>query len=602
MFKIIRTTGFFVTKLILFIFCLSLFSCATVIPISLDELYGKSENFHVEDQILYPDSPFNSLVKDVFSQTNTNRHYLKILEIGEDALLSRIHLIRSAKKSILIQTFIWSNDQSGRFVARELIRAAQRGVKVKIIVDQWRLKDAEKLAAYFALAHPNLEIKTYNPGANQIKKSALFFLPELAFKFKKINQRMHNKVFIVDDRIAILGGRNYENDYFDRGKTRNFKDRDVLVVGPVVRAMTDSFSKYWAFKLSIFNQDLLDVARIIEKNDLEEFNDPKYLYDQEMFFESSRLSDDYHFIKSQFVETALKVEKVKFVADIPGKNKSLGLSGGGVAATELARMLMKAKKRIVAQTPYLVLDKRALRVARTLRKNNPDLDIIISTNSLAAADHVYAYAFSYKQKKLFTKQLRFRIFEFKPVPKDISLMMPSYKPEQSLKTDKDNNYSLTPLESQNKHLCIHGKSFVIDDSIVWIGSFNVDPRSINLNTEVGLIVFDETAAGLVKDNIVRDISPDNSWTIGNIKRFAIISFFNGVLAKISATVPFVDVWPFRDTASFTLKPGKEVVPFYDKLFYQNYISVGSFPQVGLSSKEVQTRLYKIFAGVATPII
>jgi phosphatidylserine/phosphatidylglycerophosphate/cardiolipin synthase-like enzyme len=593
--------------------CLVFASCARLGGWDRKCMYGKCQDLHITEEIEYPDSPFGVLVNEVFSNQDSRSdgsHYINILDVGDDALSSRIHLIRAAKKAIYIQTFIWTDDESGRFVAYELIEAAKRGVKVKIIVDQWRKMNDLSLVAFMATAHPNLEVKNYNPNARQINSSALRFIGELAFKFRQVNQRMHNKTFIIDDRIAITGGRNYENDYYDRGVTRNFKDRDVIVTGPVVRDMTDSFMQYWSFKLSVPSQDLIDVGNLIKRNKFKKFETKQSFEVGNLFDDLDSLSSDNEYIKKTFIDKAFLVKKVKFIADLPGKNNSLGLAGGGVAGVVLSQILYKAKESIIAQTPYLVLDRMAVGIVKKLRNNNPDLDIMISSNSLAATDSIYAYAFSYKQKKMFVKNLKFRIFELKPVPADISKMMPRYLLQDNVSLDNEKGWPAHGVleeddfleEHNKKHICIHAKTFVIDNEISWVGSFNVDPRSTHLNTEVGLIVWDREVATALKDNILRDMAPQNSWTIGKRKEIPVISLFSGILANTLQWVPFVDIWPFRYTSSFELKDGKETVPFYHKDFYENYISVGSFPQVSLSLKEVQIRLLKMFGGIVTPIV
>lgn len=553
-----------------------------------------------------PDSPFQTLA----DKAATDNHYIYVLDIGDEALLSRIHLIRSAKRSINIQTYIWTNDESGRFVAYELLQAARRGVKVKIIVDRWKSTKVSELAAFMSTAHPNMEIKTYNPHARQVRPSALRLIPEIALKFKKVNQRMHNKIFIIDDQIAITGGRNYENDYYDRGVLRNFKDRDVLVVGPVVRDMTDSFTQYWDFPLSVSSKDLVDVGRLIETGRFEKFDSKEGCRLGGLFEETERLASDNAYIQKIFIDGAFPVQKVQFVTDKPGKNDSLWLRGNGEATIALARILFTAKESIVAQTPYLVLDQMTVQGVEKLRRKNPGIDILISSNSLAATDSIYAYSFSYKQKKLFVQDLRFRIFEFKPVPEDIADMMPRYAGalKEDARRDDESVDSLSQekganaLESRERHLCIHAKSFVIDDEISWVGSFNLDPRSVHLNTEVGLVIWDRAVAKAIKKNILRDMAPQNSWTIGKRKEAPLISTFSGLLGDILQKVPLVDIWPFQYTASYKLKEGKDVVPFYDQRFYENYFSVGTFPDVAFSVREIETRLFKAFSGLTMPII
>ena len=545
-----------------------------------------------------------------FTGQDDGAHYIHVLNIGDEALLARVHLIRSAKKSIYIQTYIWTNDESGRYLVYELVKAARRGVKVKIIGDNWKSAKVAQLVSFMATAHPNLEVKTYNPPANLVDPSALRFVQEALTKFKQVNQRMHNKIFIADGRVAITGGRNYENDYFDRGVTRNFKDRDVLVAGPVVREMADSFQEYWDYALVVDVRDLVDVRKLIKSGKFERFTTMESYRLGNLFDETDRLADDYQTIQKTFINNIFKVDKVMFIADKPGKNENGWLKGGGQATAALAKIVFEAEKSIVAQTPYLVLDEVTVRGVRALRAKNPGLDIMISSNSLAATDNIYAYSFSFKQKKLFVQDLRFRIFEMKPAPADVALMMPRYSLREgnigrtdeesvdSLSQEKDSN----SIESTNRHLCIHAKSFVIDDRIAWIGSFNLDPRSVHLNTEVGLVIWDANVARAIKDDILRDAAPRNSWTIGKMKDVPVISAFSGLIGNTLQYVPIVDVWPFQYTSSFALNEGKEPVPFYDDRFYEHYTSVGSFPEVSLSIREIEIRLLKAFTGVAMPII
>ena len=591
----------YIFKVILLISTVGLFAAGNVGAV--DELQT-AETPNTEEARL--NSPFSLL----FRGQDKQAHYIHVLNIGDEALLVRVHLIRAAQRSIYIQTFIWANDESGRYMVYELLQAAKRGVEVKIIVDRWKLENVSQLVAFMATAHVNMEVKTYNPAAGQVRPSALRFIPEMLLKFRKVNQRMHNKTFIIDNKVAITGGRNYENDYYDRGRTRNFKDRDVLVAGPVVVEILGSFMEYWDFELTIPSQDLIDIAKLIANGSFENFDSRKSFRLGGLFNDTDRLADNADYIRKTFIDNIFKVNKVQFVFDKPGKNDSFGLRGGGRATAELAKIIFEAKESIVAQTPYLVLDRVTVKGVQRLRKKNPDLDILISSNSLAATDNIYAYSFSYKQKKLFVQDLRFRVFEFKPVPKDIVEMMPRYalkidhqEPLDSESVDSlSQEKNMNTAESKERHLCVHAKSFVIDDKIAWIGSFNLDPRSVHLNTEVGLVIWDEKVAKAIKDNILRDMAPQNSWTIGKRKEVPLISSFSGLLGDIVQRAPFIDVWPFRYTASFMLKEGGEIVPFYHDNFYKNYYSVGSFPDVGLSLREVEIRLLKAFSGVVMPII
>ena len=277
-----------------------------------------------------------------------------------------------------------------------------------------------------------------------------------------------------------------------------------------------------------------------------------------------------------------------FFSDAPGKNGRRGLGGGGAATAVLAALIRQARNEIVLQTPYLVLDRPMRAFFKRVRRDQPQLDILVSTNSLAAADHDYAYAFAYKNKRFYVKDLRWRIFEFKRPPADADQMLP---PIDGL------------TRRRNYFACIHSKSMVIDRKIVYIGSFNVDPRSANLNTECGLVIYDAAVAEAVRADIERDMAPQNSWTVGKKRDLPLmLSRFNTLMATISHWIPFVDVWPLAYAESFELRAGQEPVPFDHAEFYERYRSVGPFPGLPLTYKEIKARLIKGFFGSMEPMI
>ena len=151
--------------------------------------------------------------------------------------------------------------------------------------------------------------------------------------------------------------------------------------------------------------------------------------------------------------------------------------------------------------------------------------------------------------------------------------------------------------SKKYYACIHAKSYIFDGRIAWIGSFNLDARSENLNTEVGLVIYDKEVAKALKNDILRDMSPRNSWTIGKKKEIPVISNISGSIDDVMEAVPLIHVWPFRYTSGFELKEGKEELPFYHEKFYDHYDSVGPFPQMELTVAEIEARLLKSFFGV-----
>jgi len=313
------------------------------------------DNLHVDENLHYADSPFGPFINQSMQE---DIHYINILNLGNDALLARIHLIRAAKRSINIQTFIWKTDETCRLLTYELIQAAKRGVKVKLIIDFLTLPDTPELIAFMAAAHPNFEIKFYNPVNDQLQTSKLAMLKKSFGGFHDLNQRMHNKTFIIDDRIGITGGRNYENDYFDRGKHRNFRDREVLVIGNVVKSMTDSFSEYWSSPISVSSMDLKDLKEMIETNKHKKYASKASFDYGNMFDNELACAKKRNCLIDKFIVHHYMVKDVEFIADKPGKKEKLGKYKTTMSTYRLGQFMAEAKKSVVMQTPYLVIDRK----------------------------------------------------------------------------------------------------------------------------------------------------------------------------------------------------------------------------------------------------
>jgi cardiolipin synthase C len=507
-----------------------------------------------------------------------------ILETGDDALLARLYLFRTAIESIDIQSFIWQNDLSGRFMLHELFKAARRGVRVRLLIDDLTVRKNASYIPFLATLHPNLSIKQYNPVAQSIKANPREIVTGYLIKFGNANRRMHNKVIIVDNRFGITGGRNFADDYFDRGVERTFKDRDLLIAGEVAKEMTESFDAYWDFDLSVASEDMKDIDKKILKGDIQR---PSDLVDYEHppeFDQIISCAETPNCIERRLTNQGFSIQSASFIADKPGHRKRKDISR---TTASLIELMDNAETAISVQTPYLVTSKLGKKLFKGKRKATPDIDILVSTNSLAASDHFYAYAFSYKNKKRYVKDYRWRVFEFKPTPADIDTMVP---PIEGI------------VRAKSHYVCMHAKTFVFDHHTMWLGSFNIDPRSAALNTEAGFLVKDAALAKALESLIRIDASPRNSWTIGIHNRMALVSFANGVAEDIFKMVPFLNIWPFSYSSSFELRPGATEVPFYDPTFYDNYRSVGQFPGLNVSTKAIKTRLTKAFFGPAEPII
>lgn len=417
------------------------------------------------------------------------------LEEGDNSMIARAWLCESAEKTIDIQYFIFSADNIGLIAIDYLLRAADRGVKIRMLVDDIMVEaDADELLALDA--HPNLEIKIYNPVAN-VGKNLPKKLYSLITDFKDFNQRMHNKTFIVDGQVVITGGRNIADEYFDYDHEYNFRDRDVLLMGKAVSQIGNSFELFWQHPLSVAISD-------IEEATDEELNvDVKYAYvhqyacNPENFWPQVRE-------KIKMVPKALQeiqqtgkfvwVDSVAFISDVPGKNDDTdGMGGGGVSTTALIKLIKEAKESVYIQSPYLVTTE----LGQQLFKEATDRGVIIKilTNSLSSTDNLEAFS-GYKRDREKILMSGVQIFEFKP---DAAIRF------EVMTGALQKEMNFTPIFG------LHAKSMVIDGQIAVIGTFNLDPRSANLNTECVAIIHDTTIAGNLFHAMEIDMQPENAW-------------------------------------------------------------------------------------------
>ncbi len=552
------------------------------------------------------DSPFRRLA-DVARAASTAQqpiHFVNVLEQGEDSLLLRVHLIRAARKSIDIQTFIWVNDDAGRLILDELLTAARRGVHVRVLADQlFSLEDTELLAR-LALVHRNFEVRIYNPTFHKAVTQPLEFAASIICCFTRFNQRMHNKLFLVDNEFGIAGGRNYENRYFDWDQEFDYRDRDALVTGDEAgHEMAVSFDKFWNFKRAAPLTRLNDVnQRLIAEADqhlplpaAERGIDPMRVETLRAHAGLSAL------IEQRFVSQAHRVGQVDYFSDTPKKQEK-GADPNKQLGERVARMISQAKHQIVMQTPYLVISKHARRVFRQLKDQDIPPDIIVSTNSLAATDAFYVYALSHKYKKRYLK-LGFRIYEFKPFPGDADKLIAHYSQLSGSEGAAGyRRFGKAPLTSQGVRVGMHAKSIVIDGKTALIGSHNFDPRSDNYNTESGFIIYDETVADEVRAAIIRDAQPQNSWAIAKRPRTNLLHRINNAIADFSSVLPLFDFWPFRYSTSYELNPGCAPLKQTDPRFYDCYTAVGDFPEVDLPLKTIYTRIVTAFGAGAVGIL
>jgi cardiolipin synthase C len=208
------------------------------------------------------DSPLlQQAAQNIADSTNGEKHHVYLLDYGQDSLLSRVHLIRSARETIELQTFIFDQDDAGHLVLAELLAASKRGVKVRVLLDQLYGLPDPALQAALATYHQNFELRLYNPTFGEAKTQDLQFAAGILCCFKRFNQRMHSKLLLVDSKAAVLGGRNFQDRYFDWSGVYNYRDRDILVSGPVGTQLRENFEAFWNNELSVPAELLKDVQQ-----------------------------------------------------------------------------------------------------------------------------------------------------------------------------------------------------------------------------------------------------------------------------------------------------------------------------------------------------
>ena len=557
------------------------------------------------------DSPLLALGDQAYAASTPEapRHGALILDEGQDALLARVHLIRAARHSIDLQTFHFARDDAGRVVLDELRAAAKRGVKVRLLMDQLNGLADPELQARLAGFHRNFEIRIYNPVFDQAKVSPVEFAGAIVFQFRDLNRRMHNKVMLIDDRVAVIGGRNVQDEYFDWNAEYNYRDRDLLIAGPVTQAMKRNFDAFWNDRRALPPSDLGDVARVLIENQGAPHAPPPPR--SERVQKMAADAGDGGAVFARLSPFLYQVGRIDFFGDLPGKHDE-GPKSRVDASEALLSVLASSEKELLLQTPYLVMSRPARQLFRRLHKRNPPLSVIVSTNSLAATDAFPVYAMSHKYKRLYLRELGFQIHEYKPFPADMPIdLMAVPGAAEALAADEEaderwlgsgSSRRPVPLKRTGVRIGLHSKSMVVDERIGIVGSHNFDPRSNDFNTESLVMVHDPAFAKALADSIRRDIKPGNSWTIAPRETLPALSQLNYNLGKLSEKLPIFDVWPFPYATSYELKPGCQPLPPGAPGFHDCYQAVGDFPEVNLTLKSVYTRILTVFGAGFIPIL
>ncbi len=558
------------------------------------------------DHNLSNEQPISSKILDLARQ-EPDSHKTILLEDGDAALLTRIHLIRSARKSIDLQTFIYAYDGTGYWVFKELLAAARRGVRVRLLVDHINTPDIQ-VEAYAALAaaHQNLEIRIFRPIAGYAIVDSFDLTQNTFMRFSTMNYRMHNKVTLIDDDVAIIGGRNIQDAYYDRDTVMNFLDRDVIVFGPSIQSIQHSFDTFWNHKESYEVLCMRDVSEVFThgRPDLPERISAPI---PSSFEELDRQANLYDL---ESVRPELKtwtVSNIQFVSDRPVKAVKIANPLRQNPFNIIYSLMEEANKEILIQTPYAVFENKTYSRLREIRKSKPNLPILLSTNSISSTDISYVGGLALKQRRFQVEGLKLELYLSRPVPDSIRKMVSRYDLllEESENHQHDDWWierNLFPTPDSGPRFCTHGKSIIIDERISLIGSHNFDPRSIHLNSECMVIIEDEAFSRHVADKIRLAIHPANSWVVAPRNLPPVVGDLNNLISWISSNLPFFDIWPLEHVSCFEIKEGMEPLSPYEKGFHDRYEDVGPFPDLDLGLEQIKVLLIRSFGGPALPLM
>ncbi|MBO9450188.1 phospholipase D family protein [Tropicibacter sp. R16_0] len=387
------------------------------------------------------------------------------LSDGDQALGARLRLIEGAQDTLDLQYFLMKPDLGGALIADALLRAADRGVRVRFLLDDFfTTVDDSSLALIDA--HDNIAVRIYNPTARPWPKPV-----GMALEFSRVNRRMHNKSFTADQAFAIIGGRNIADEYFQLNTSSEFADFDLLVVGPPVAEIGQEFDRYWNDGWAVPLSSLYDPATAQELREARdeltaELKPARQVYDDAV---------ENRYIR-QIGTSAVPLYRgrAELVVDPPQKLKQPVRGGPRPLAETLLARMRDAEREVILLTPYFVPEDYGARLLSDLAQRGVRVRIV--TNSLAATNHPYVHA-GYRRHRADLLKAGVELYE--------------------LRADSLQELGLVPAESEIG-VVMHTKLAVIDDT-VFVGSLNLDPRSIKQNTELGLFM---ASQGFARDVLV----------------------------------------------------------------------------------------------------
>jgi len=448
--------------------CLTLFisACTTLKPVQLPDEFTQA--------------PSDATLWQSIAEIRSDNWFV-LLNDGKNALDWRLTAIDSAVESIDLQTFLWDFDTAGSLILDRLVSAADRGVRVRVLIDDTFLIAEDRMLVALA-DHPKIEYRVFNPFKH---RSSGFVSRQFLNlnEFHRLDHRMHNKAMIVDNRIAIVGGRNLADEYFGLHSEANFRDLELLAGGPIVEEVTASFDDY-------FNDDWslpINMVTHVKPNYLD-LDSVRKMKDHEVYKYEETTPDARRKLWENAVREAFRGEALLLVDKPPVENPAAEESAPVQLAEQMVALLDEAKEEVLIISAYLIPSiELEGAIERAVQRG---VDVRILTNSIRSNNHLAAHS-AYR--------------------KHINELLADGAQLHEVRIDaRDRHFYMFP-PTDKKSLALHAKALVIDRDKVFIGSANLDPRSLRLNTEMGLLVYSEALNAKVRSMVEHDFSQANAW-------------------------------------------------------------------------------------------
>lgn len=412
----------------------------------------------------------------------------RLLTHGTDALQTRIALARAATKTLDLQYYIASEDTTGRLLLAAALDAADRGVRVRMLIDDLNFRDGKRLMASLA-THPSIEVRVFNPFGST-RSGVLARTEDLFTRIDRFSRRMHNKAMIADSSVAIVGGRNLGDEYFSVSPTLQFRDLDVLAAGPIVRNVSASFDAFWASPLA-YPLAALDKRRY-ETDDLHTTREALRAHWREQAQTAGAGSLDAEPLAVDLSGERLRLvwAPARFLVDSPRKVTAPDGTYLSPPMQRLAKLLPAAQREVLILSPYFVPHDAGVQMLGDLARRG--VRVAVVTNSMASTDAVAVQA-GYSPYRTPLLENGVELYEFRPLQREAPRLFVG--------------------SGSHSRASLHAKLYVIDRRTLVVGSMNFDPRSAYLNTELALFIDSPQLAGEATSLITKAMSPDVSYRV-----------------------------------------------------------------------------------------